>query len=46
MHYLCHEGDVVYLGADKYEVQSVTEDRVTLQNVQFPILMQASIIRS
>lgn len=41
MHYLCHEGDVVYLGADKYEVQSVTEDRVTLQNVQFPILMQA-----
>lgn len=41
MHYLCHEGDVVYLGADKYEVQSVTEDRVTLQNMQFPILMQA-----
>lgn len=41
MHYLCHEGDVVYLGADKYEVQSVTGDRVTLQNVQFPILMQA-----
>ena len=41
MHYLCHEGDVVYLGADKYEVQSVTEDRVILQNVQFPILMQA-----
>ena len=41
MPYLCHEGDVVYLGADKYEVQSVTEDRVTLQNVQFPILMQA-----
>ena len=41
MHYLCHEGDVVYLGADKYEVQSVTEDSVTLQNVQFPILMQA-----
>lgn len=32
---------MVYLGADKYEVQSVTEDRVTLQNVQFPILMQA-----
>ena len=29
MHYLCHEGDVVYLGADNYEVQSVTEDRVT-----------------
>lgn len=41
MHYICHEGDVVYLRADKYEVQSVTEDRVTLQNVQFPILMQA-----
>ena len=41
MHYLCHEGDVVYLGADKYEVQSVTEDRVTLQNMQFPIFMQA-----
>lgn len=41
MHYLCHEGDVVYLGADKYEVQSVTEDSVTLQNVRFPILMQA-----
>lgn len=41
MHYPCHEGDVVYLGADKYEVQSVTEDRVTLQNMQFPIFMQA-----
>ena len=41
MHFLCHEGDVVYLGADKYEVQSVTEDRVTLQNMQFPIFMQA-----
>ena len=41
LHYLYHEGDVVYLGADKYEVQSVSEDSVTIQNVQFPILIQA-----
>lgn len=41
LRYLYHEGDVVYLGADKYEVQSVSEDSVTIQNVQFPILIQA-----
>ena len=41
LHYLYHEGDVVYLGADKYEIQSVSEDSVTIQNVQFPILIQA-----
>ena len=41
LHYLYHEGDVVYLGADNYEVQSVSEDSVTIQNVQFPILIQA-----
>ena len=37
LHYLCHEGDVVYIGADKYEVLAISEDTVSLQNVEFPL---------
>lgn len=40
MHYLYHEGDVVYIGADKYEVTTLDDEGVYLQNVQFPILGQ------
>ena len=37
LHYLYHEGDVVYIGADKYEVFTISEDSVSLQNVEFPL---------
>ena len=37
LHYLCHEGDVIYIGADKYEVLAISEDTVSLQNVEFPL---------
>ena len=37
LHYLCNEGDVVYIGADKYEVVTISEDSVSLQNVEFPL---------
>ena len=37
LHYLYHEGDVVYIGADKYEVLTISEDRVSLRNVEFPL---------
>ena len=37
LHYLYHEGDVVYIGADKYEVLTISEDTVSLQNVEFPL---------
>ena len=37
LHYLCHEGDVVYIGADKYEILAISEDTVSLQNVEFPL---------
>ena len=38
MHYLCHEGDIVYIGADKYEVITLTEGNAYLQNTEFPLL--------
>ena len=38
--YLYNEGDVVYIGADKYEIATLTEEKVYLQNVEFPILGQ------
>ena len=38
--YLCHEGDTVYIGADKYQIITLSEDIVYLQNAQFPILSQ------
>ena len=37
LHCLYHEGDVVYIGADKYEVVTISEDSVSLQNVEFPL---------
>ena len=37
LHYLYHEGDAVYIGADKYEVLTISEDSVSLQNVEFPL---------
>lgn len=40
MCYLYHEGDAVYIGADKYEVTTLEGDHVYLQNAQFPILGQ------
>ena len=40
MCYLYHEGDVVYIGADKYEVTTIDDEGVYLQNAQFPILGQ------
>ena len=40
LRYLYNEGDVVYIGADKYEIATLTEEKVYLQNVEFPILGQ------
>lgn len=43
LHLLCYlynEGDVVYIGADKYEIATLTEEKVYLQNAEFPILGQ------
>lgn len=40
MCYLYHEGDTVYVGADKYEITTLEGDNVYLQNAQFPILGQ------
>ena len=40
MCYLYHEGDAVYIGADKYEITTLEGDNVYLQNAQFPILGQ------
>ena len=40
MCYLYREGDVVYIGADKYEVTTIDDEGVYLQNAQFPILGQ------
>ena len=38
--YLYNEGDVVYIGADKYEIATLIEEKVYLQNAEFPILRQ------
>ena len=38
--YLYNESDVVYIGADKYEIATLTEEKVYLQNAEFPILGQ------
>ena len=41
LHYLYHEGDVVYIGADKYEImQHLPRIGSTLQNVEFPLFGQ------
>ena len=40
LRYLYNESDVVYIGADKYEIATFTEKKVYLQNAEFPILGQ------
>ena len=35
--YLYHEGDVVYIGADKYEISDFNENAVSLRNPEFPL---------
>ena len=40
LRYLYNEVDVVYIGADKYEIATLTEEKVYLQNAEFPILGQ------
>ena len=37
LHYLYHEGDVVYIDAYQYEIMTISEDSVSLQNVEFPL---------
>jgi len=37
LRYLYNEGDVVYIGADKYEVSDFNENAVTLRNPEFPL---------
>ena len=37
LRYLYHEGDVVYIGADKYEVITFDENTVSLRNAEFPL---------
>ena len=38
LRYLYHEDDVVYIGADKYEVVAFDENAVSLRNPEFPLL--------
>ena len=37
LRYLYHEDDVVYIGADKYEVVTFDENAVSLRNPEFPL---------
>ncbi len=37
LRYLYHEGDVAYIGADKYEVIAFDENAVSLRNAEFPL---------
>ncbi len=37
LRYLYHEGDVVYIGADIYEVTAFDENAVSLRNAEFPL---------
>ena len=37
LRYLYHEGDLVYIGADKYEVIAFNENAVSLRNAEFPL---------
>ena len=37
LRYFYHEGDVAYIGADKYEVIAFDENAVSLRNVEFPL---------
>ena len=40
VRYLFHEDDVVYIGADKYEISAFDENAVSLRNVEFPLFGQ------
>ena len=37
IRYLYHEDDVVYIGADKYEIVAFDENAVSLRNPEFPL---------
>ena len=37
LRHLYHEGDVVYIGADKYEILDFDENAVSLRNPEFPL---------
>lgn len=37
LRYLYKEGDVVYIGADKYEITDFDENAVSLRNAEFPL---------
>ncbi len=37
LRYVYHEDDVVYIGADKYEISDFNENAVSLRNVEFPL---------
>ena len=37
LRYLYNEGDVVYIGADKYEITDFDENAVSLRNAEFPL---------
>ena len=40
VRYLFHEEDIVYIGADKYEISAFDENAVSLRNVEFPLFGQ------
>ena len=44
LRYLYNEGDVVYIGADKYEIATLTEEKVYLQNAEFPDFVIKAVI--
>lgn len=37
LHYVYHEGDAVYIGADEYEISAFDDNAVSLQNTEFPL---------
>lgn len=37
LRYLYHEDDVVYIGADKYEIAAFDENTISLRNPEFPL---------
>ncbi|MCD7827260.1 MAG: SNF2-related protein [Clostridiales bacterium] len=37
LRYLYHENDVVYIGADRYEISDLSGDAVYLRNAEFPL---------
>ncbi len=37
LRYLYNEGDIVYIGADKYEISDFNADAISLRNPEFPL---------